>query len=452
VGESERKKSRRTRVPSGRLERLMRIGWMAGDLAAGGLVEGARRAVGGASGDLADAILSGPRGQRLARRLSQMRGAAMKLGQMLSLEGPDLLPPEFSEALGLLRASADTMPPTQVRRVLGREYGRGWESRFRQFDFEPIAAASIGQVHEAVTSDGRELALKIQYPGVARSIDSDVDNLATLLRVSRILPVQLDVSELVAEAKRQLRQEADYRLEAGHLRRYAALVADDPSVTVPAVHDDLTTVRVLAMDRARGRPIEDLRGAEYPQGLRDDVGLRLQRLMFRELFEFRFVQSDPNFANYLFEPESGQLVLLDFGSAIELAPDLARRYDRLSRAMVEEDRKTVRDMAVEIGYLSGDEHPDRAEALVDLILLVGEPLRQRGVYDFGASDLAARARAAGFDLAFRQGFLRAPPPYTIFLHRKLAGTFLLCAHIRARVDTAGLVEKYLCPAEDRTPR
>src|SRR5690606_11507044 len=136
------------------------------------------------------------------------------LGQLLSLESADVLPPELTEALAILRESADTMPPTQVRRVLGRAYGRGWEARFRHFEWEPVAAASIGQVHEAITVDGRRLALKIQYPGVARSIDSDVDNVATLLRLARLLPVELDVRGLVAEAKRQLRQEADYRIEA----------------------------------------------------------------------------------------------------------------------------------------------------------------------------------------------------------------------------------------------
>ena len=111
--------------------------------------------------------------------------------------------------------------------------------------------------------------------------------------------------------------------------------------------------------------------------------------------------------------------------------------------MIEGDRETVRRLAVEIGYLPEAEREDRVAAVVDLILLVGEPLRHASVYDFGASDLAARARAAGFDLAFRRGFLRAPPPRTIFLHRKLGGTFLLCGHIRARIDTHALIAPHL---------
>jgi predicted unusual protein kinase regulating ubiquinone biosynthesis (AarF/ABC1/UbiB family) len=416
---------------------------MAGEFALGGVAEGARRAIGSQSVELSETFLSGARAEKLASRLAQMRGAAMKLGQLLSLEGDDLLPAEFSDALGVLRASADTMPASQVRRVLGRAYGRGWQERFEDFDFEPIASASIGQVHRAKTTDGRELALKIQYPGIARSIDSDVDNLASLLHVTRILPVELDISGLVAEAKRQLRQEADYEAEAGNIERFRELVGEMPGVTVPRVHRDLTTKRVLAMDRSLALPIEELRGPDQPQALRDEVGTRLVDLMHRELFEFGFVQTDPNFANYLFEPETGAVVLLDFGSTMEFDPVFIGRYARICRAMMNADPVEARQMAVEIGYLSGDEPEARARSLVDLILLVGEPLRHEGPYDFGASDLASRARLAGFDLAFRQGFLRAPPPETIFLHRKLGGMFLLCAHIRARVDVRALVRRYL---------
>jgi predicted unusual protein kinase regulating ubiquinone biosynthesis (AarF/ABC1/UbiB family) len=416
---------------------------MAGEFAAGGLADGAKRLVGAGPMDAASIFLSGPRATKLARRLSQMRGAAMKLGQLLSLEGDDLLPPEFAEALAVLRATADTMPAGQVRRALGRAYGKGWEARFREFDFDPLAAASIGQVHGAVTSDGRVVALKIQYPGVARSIDSDVNNLASLLRMTRILPVEVDISKIVAEAKRQLRQEADYEQEAEHLKRYRILVADEPFVLVPRVHDDLTTKRVLAMERAEGRPIEDLRSPDYPQSLRDRAGEQLQRLMFRELFEFAFMQTDPNFANYLFDPDSSRLVLLDFGSAREFSPEFVEHYRRITLAMVTGDREEIRRAAVAIGYLGGDESAERAKAMANLIMLVGEPLRHQGRYDFGRSRLAARARDAGFNLVVRKGFMRAPPPETIFLHRKMAGTFLLCTRIGARVDTRALVAPYL---------
>jgi predicted unusual protein kinase regulating ubiquinone biosynthesis (AarF/ABC1/UbiB family) len=444
---------KRSRVPAGRVERMARLGWLAAELAAGGLYEGARRALGAgaAAAETASALLSPANAQRLARRLSQMRGAAMKLGQLLSLESADILPREFADALATLRASADTMPVAQLRRVLGREYGKGWEARFARFDLEPIAAASIGQVHAATAADGRELALKIQYPGVARSIDSDVDNVATLLHASRILPVEIDVSGIVAEAKRQLRQEADYLAEAANLRRFAALVADDPGLQVPRVHDDLTTRRVLAMDFARGVPIEDLRDPAVPQARRDEVGRRLQRLMFREIFEFRFVQTDPNFANYLVEPGTDRLLLLDFGSTREYEAGLVAHYADLCRGVMRGDRAAVRDAAIAIGYLRRDDPEERLRAAVDLMFLVCEPLVHEGPYDFAHTTLAARARDAGMDLAFKKGFLRAPPAETVFLHRKLVGTFLLSGRIRARVDVRALLEPLLNRAAGPAP-
>ena len=444
---------RRSRVPAGRVERLARLGLLAAELAAGGIVEGARRAfgVGAAAAGGASALLSPANAKRLTRRLSQLRGAAMKLGQILSLESADILPPEFAEALAALRASADTMPVSQLRRVLGREYGKGWEARFARFDFEPIAAASIGQVHAVTAGDGRELALKIQYPGVARSIDSDVDNVAALLHASRILPVEIDVSGIVDEAKRQLRQEADYLAEAANLRRYRELVADEPGLWVPRVHDDLTTRRVLAMDFARGVPIEELRDPAVPQARRDAVGALLQRLMFREIFEFRFVQTDPNFANYLVEPESGRLLLLDFGATREYGAEFVAHYADLCRGVMRGDRAAVRDAAIAIGYLSGDEPEERLRAAIDLMFLVCEPLTHAGPYDFARTTLAVRTRDAGIDLAFKKGFLRAPPAETVFLHRKLAGTFLLSGRIRARVAVRALLEPLLNRAAGPAP-
>jgi hypothetical protein len=180
----------------------------------------------------ASALLSSANARRLAKRLSTLRGAAMKLGQLLSLEGDDLLPPEFAEALAVLRADGDAMPDAQRERLLAAEWGAGWRERFADFDPEPIAAASIGQVHRATARDGRALALEIQYPGVATSIESDVDNLVTALRWSRLLPADVDLADLAAEAKGQLAREADYEREAACLERYGALLADEPEVAM----------------------------------------------------------------------------------------------------------------------------------------------------------------------------------------------------------------------------
>jgi predicted unusual protein kinase regulating ubiquinone biosynthesis (AarF/ABC1/UbiB family) len=436
--------SRKSRVPTTRLGRLVRLGFTAGELAAGGMAEGVRRLTGIEPQDAVNVFLTAANAQKLAKRLAGMRGAAMKMGQVLSMEGADILPPEFTEALAILRDSANTMPHTQIRRVMGREYGKGWEDRFECFDYEPIAAASIGQVHRVVTRDGRELALKIQYPGVARSIDSDVDNMAMFLRMANILPVEIDVSGIIAEAKRQLRQEADYTVEAEYLRDYRTLVEDDERFLVPRVHADFTTRRVLAMDYVTGEPLESLGDEGVPQELRDRVGALLEQLMFRELFEFRTMQTDPNFANYFYQPEGDRIVLLDFGSTTTFEKSFTERYRRISPALIEKDDGAVRHYAEQIGYLDPNDSSEHAERVLNVIRMVCEPIRYDEVYDFGRSDMAARARDAGLEMALKSGGeLRAPPPETVFLHRKLVGSFLLCARIKARVNVQRLIAQYL---------
>lgn len=425
-------------MPQSRAARLANLALAAGAMALGGIAERVRRIAAGED-EPASAFLSVDNARRLAHRLARMRGGAMKLGQMLSLQGSDLLPPEFAQALAVLRAQAAPMPAAQLRRVLGREYGRGWEAKFADFAFEPVAAASIGQVHRARARDGRLLALKIQYPGVARSIKSDVENLAALLRLVKLLPQGTDVSAITAEAARQLAREADYLAEAASLERYAQLVADEPRLVVPRVHRDLTTTRILAMDYMCGEPLETLAAAEVAQDMRDGIGTLLERLMFRELFEFRLMQTDPNFANYLWQPDSGRVVLLDFGSTLQFSAAFARHYARITRAVIDGDRAAIARHAVAIGYLEAGDPAPLVDATIAMMSLVCAPLRHVGRYDFAASGLLAQVRRLGFDLALRQGLLRTPPPQTLFLHRKLVGSFLMMAHIRARVDARALV-------------
>lgn len=434
---------RKASVPASRLGRLARLGLLAGELAVGSAIEGARRLTGLVPESTANAFFNLRNARALANRLARLRGAAMKLGQLLSMESKDLLPPGLAEALAILRSSAYAMPTKQLKQVLAREYGKGWQLRFARFDFEPIAAASIGEVHRARAADGRDLALKIQYPGVATSIDSDVDNVAVLLRFAQFLPLDLDLAGVVAEAKRELRQETDYLHEAAHLVRYAKLVASEREVVVPAVHRDLTTKRVLAMDFMQGEPLEVLKAPDVSQRRRDRVGLVLERLMFRELFEFRLMQTDPNPANYLYEAKTGHVQLVDFGSVREFPRALVARYARLTRAIIEGDGATVRAVAQEIGYLAPGDSQDRMETTLKLLFEVCEPLRHRGAYDFGASNLASRASQGTFFPALLRDGLRMPPAETMFLHRKLVGSFLLCAHIGARVDVRSLIGPFL---------
>jgi Predicted unusual protein kinase len=180
--------ARATAVPDGRLSRLARLRSLATGVAGGMLAEGARQLAAGKRPKVSELVLTPANARRVADQLAQLRGAAMKVGQLMSMDAGNLLPPELAEILARLREDARTMPMSQVVQVLETHWGKGWEQGFERFSFTPCAAASIGQVHRARTRDGQELAIKLQYPGVRRSIDSDVDNVATLLRVSGLLP------------------------------------------------------------------------------------------------------------------------------------------------------------------------------------------------------------------------------------------------------------------------
>jgi predicted unusual protein kinase regulating ubiquinone biosynthesis (AarF/ABC1/UbiB family) len=435
-------KRKRGAVPTSRLGRALRFGMLTGELALSAAVGTAKQFSSGRPVNLATAMLTPGNAEMLARRLAVLRGPAMKLGQLLSLSGEELVPEEFRRALDVLRSQGYAMPDSQLRRVLGREYGKGWQQKFAQFEFEPVAAASIGQIHRARKHGGRELALKIQYPGVARSVDSDVDNLAALLRRLDFLPLQLDVPALTAEAKRQLKLETDYESEARNLERYRRLVAEMPDVVVPRVDRTLTTRHVLAMDWIDGEPLEALASEAVPQARRNAVARTLYELMFRELFVFRFMQTDPNFANYLYLPATQQLALLDLGSVGEYPVELVASYRDTCRAVLAGDDAALRESLFAIGYAHPDDPETMTRNAVDIVRLVCEPLAHRGPFDFAASGLAVRARDLGLAVAFGKG-LRSPPPATLFLHRKLIGTFLICVKLRARVNVHAIIEKFL---------
>ncbi|EXI81311.1 MAG: putative ubiquinone biosynthesis protein UbiB [Candidatus Accumulibacter sp. BA-94] len=438
--ERSRRDAGTSAVPGGRWSRFARLGALAGGVAGSMLAEGTRQFAQGKRPRVGDLLLTPANVRRVADQLAQLRGAAMKLGQLLSMDAGDLFPPELAAILARLRADARAMPPSQLSSVLDAQWGHGWERHFRQFASTPVAAASIGQVHLAQTKDGRRLAIKVQYPGVRQSIDSDVDNVATLLRISGLLPHGLDVGMLLHETKRQLHAEADYLGEGAWLRRYAGLVADAPEFMLPEVHADLTTESVLAMSCMGGEPVESLLDA--PQAERDRVAGLLFALLFREIFEFRLIQTDPNFANYRYDTATRQLILLDFGATRRYPAAIVDAYRRLMASAVAGDRQEMSVAASAIGYFRADIGERQRQLVLDVFLQACEPLRHAGAYDFGHSDLPARIRDAGLALSTERDSWHTPPADALFLHRKAGGLYLLAAKLKARVDIRALFLPY----------
>jgi len=413
---------------------------MAGGIAGGMIAEGARRLSQGQRPQLSDMLLTPANAMRVTDQLSRLRGAAMKLGQMISLDAGDVLPAELTAILSKLRDSAHFMPPAQLQRVLDTEWGAGWRRRFKHFEATPIAAASIGQVHRATMPDGRVLAIKVQYPGIAASIDADVDNVGSLLRLSSLLPTTLDIAPLLSEAKRQLHEEADYLREADQMRRYQALLAENPAFILPAPVDELSGKNVLAMDFIKGQPIETL--ASAPQETRDAVMSALITLTLRELFEFGYMQTDPNFANFRWQAESQRIVLLDFGAARAVPPHIVAAYRELMVAGLTEDRAALRAALLSIGFVAPatlERHGPAIDAMIDILI---EHLGKPGLFDFADRSFVDRVRHHAETIVADRAAWHIPPADTLFVQRKVSGPALLAVRMQARMPLRDEVARF----------
>lgn len=433
--------SKGLRVPSGRLSRIARFGNMASGIAGSMLLDGAKQLASGRRPSVSELLMTPANALRITLQLGQMRGAAMKLGQLVSMDTGDFLPPELTEIFARLRADAQHMPLGQLNMVMTLHWGKDWRANFTRFDDQPIAAASIGQVHRAVTRDHQDLAIKVQYPGVRRSIDSDVDNVATLLRLSTVLPSSIDMSTSLVEAKRQLHEEADYIREGGYLAQFGALLASDAEYAVPAFYAPLSGKNVLAMSFIDSIPIESLITAPQPE--RDRVMTLLIKLVLRELFEFRLMQTDPNFANYRYDPTTRQVVLLDFGATRALPQSIVSQYRTLLKTGLAGDKDGVLAAVLDIGFMNGQTVQQNKREIDNLIETAINMIQAPGPFDFSRTNFITEMRDDGMTIAADRRNWHIPPSDTLFVQRKLGGVFLLASRLKASVDVNGLLRNYI---------
>ena len=438
-------KPNESKVPKSRLARFSRLTALATSVAGGMVAEGARQLAQGKRPKLSNMLLTPANARRVADQLAQLRGAAMKVGQLLSMDAGDLLPPELSDILARLRSDAKMMPRSQLEGVLKAQWGEGWQARLRHFSWTPMAAASIGQVHEAVSLEGQRLAIKIQYPGVRESIDSDIDNVASILKFTGLIPDTLDIQNLLQEAKKQLHEEADYQREADSLEAFTQALGEDARFDIPTVHRDLSTSRILAMRYVHGVAVEGLTDA--PQETRDHIASSLFSLFFKELIQMRLVQTDPNFANYQYNAEQQKLVLLDFGATRRYSPELVGGYLAVMDAALAGNRAGLKAAAMRIGYFDEKTLPHHRELVLDLMELACVPLCTQGPFAFGQTDLASRIRDKGLALAEDRQFWHTPPVDCLFLHRKLGGLYLLAARLKANVDIQACIHASTSPTK-----
>ena len=427
-------------VPTRRFSRMAGLGGMAAGIAGNMVAGGVKQVASGKRPKVSDLFMTPANALKLTRQLSNMRGAAMKMGQMMSMDS-DFLPKEFSDILASLRAEAQHMPRSQLDAVLTAEWGKGWEDRFASFQPHPIAAASIGQVQRADLPGGKALAIKVQYPGVKNSIDSDINNVAGLLKISGLIPSQMDLTPIIEEGRKQLHEEADYIREAEFMTRFGKALVDNPNFEVPSYYPEYSTDKVLAMSFIESDPIEALMDA--PQDERDRAAELLLDLTLRELFEFKIMQTDPNFANYRYNQKTRAIVLLDFGASREIEDHISKNYHDIMRTILDGNHHEVFRALARMGFIPAEMEPRYKSKFLDMIEIILGPLQKDASFDFGENGLAVQLQEDAMRIAANRSLWHVPPAEIIFIQRKLGGLYLLATRLRARVNVNRLMREYL---------
>lgn len=429
---SDRAKERK--VPATRISRLVNFGGLAVGLGIGAIAEVAKQSLGGKQKGDMNALLDSPflseaNAERIVNTLCKVRGAALKIGQMLSIQDNAFINPQLQRIFERVRQSADFMPTWQMNKVLDEELGPGWRDKLSSFEDKPFAAASIGQVHHGVLKDGREIAMKIQYPGVAESIHSDINNLMSVLKMSVVLPDGLFADSSLEVLQRELAWECDYKREAECAKKFRSLLEGDEFFHIPEVIDELSGRRVLAMDLIQGVPLD--RCVELDQETRNQICFNILQLCLRELFEFRFMQTDPNWANFFYNSDTNKVVLLDFGACRSYPQSFTDDYIQVVYAASVGDRDTVLSKSKDLKFLTGFETKAFKDAHVEAVMILGEAFASAEPFDFGTQSTTQRIQSL-IPVMLRHR-LTPPPEETYSLHRKMAGSFLICSKLNAKI-------------------
>ncbi|MBU6375595.1 MAG: AarF/ABC1/UbiB kinase family protein [Bdellovibrionales bacterium] len=379
--------------------------------------------------------------QVLLEGLSRLKGAAMKLGQTVSVELRDVLPPEFIDALSKLQDEGTALSGADIREILRKEWGHDPLTHLESFVDSPLASASIGQVH-AARWGGRDIALKVQFPGITQTLESDIQGLNVLLRsVLLISGRKVQVEPLVEEIASVFRQETDYLLEATFLKEYRDKIQSFPGYRVPEVISELSTSKVLAMSRERGlKPLDWVRVRQPSAEVRARVGSRILDLYEIEFFQMGLVQTDPNFANFLIDDsdsrENPTITLLDFGAVKRYSLEFRKSYHQLLQLAHAGNRDAVVEKFYELELLNRSEGADGVNALWSLLRSSISPFDpDKQPFRFADADYAREMRESALQLT-KACRASLPPRSIIFLHRKLGGVFNLLKAMNVELDLA----------------
>lgn len=395
--------------------------------------------------------------QYLVDEIGKLKGSIVKIGQMMALYGEHFLPPEVTAALHSLNDRTVALSWPAIEAHLRHELGDRLADL--RIDPEPLGTASLAQVHRAVRkSDGLEIVLKIQYPGVAEAIDSDMGLFRNLLKLTRMVPQTREFDEWFEEVRSMMHREVDYAMEAATTQRFHDRLKDDPRYIVPRLVPDYCSSRVLCMTFERGVPINSPVMLSLSQQRRNRLGEASLEIFVREIFEWGEMQTDPNFGNYLVRLGNGhdlpdRIVLLDFGAIRQFDPHLINVARNLIVAGARHNRDAM--IAAMQGYAFFDQMPVNVKpVLAEVFLLATEPFTTRAsnpdapvyafdghsLYDWKKSQLHARLiKKTGESMASR--YFSVPPKEFMFISRKFIGAYTFMTVIDARTNLHAMVER-----------
>lgn len=381
-------------------------------------------------------------GNLIAQTLGELKGAVMKVGQMASI-AQDVLPKELSDALGKLQREAPPMEYEVIAAQIERELGDAPERLFARFEREPFAAASIGQVHRATTDDGRDVVVKVQYPGVEDAVDSDLAQLKIALRASGIVNVGREaLNASFKEIRARLHEELDYTNEAQNVRLFRDFhVGRHAFMVLPEVVGERSAKRVLTLTYEGGDHLTELIAKGYTQAERDALGRNLFGMMCSQVFELGIIHADPNPGNFAFRRD-GTIVLYDFGCAKWLSLDIVVAYKDLIERGIAQDWDAVDDALLRLGVRRPDGPRPDDEFYKRWRDTFAEPFLDVAIFDYARSTVhdevvklipASIKRMASFQ----------PATELIFLDRTVVGHYGNMRILEARVPSYTLLKRYL---------